>query len=209
MLGPRKKPTSELNCWNCLRPAYPPRMRSFSNMPWRIAAMRVRDVAARLLARLPHSALAQRMLRRAETMLAYVPPAPRGGLRTVLKAAIRSKSGTGTLTVTPPNEFDKEWERDGIQEKPLTGLGRRTYWMVQVMTLVPPSHWESRFACAFADLLRAAAVGRLRFLAYRCLVARPLLFQQQAAIQAVMGPLASIGTGPQRHKHTIAGETAC
>ena len=38
----------------------------------------------------------------------------------------------GTLTITPPKEFDPEWGRDGIQEKPPAGQGSRTYWMNQV-----------------------------------------------------------------------------
>lgn len=141
-------------------------------------SIRVRAVAARLLARLRDSALAQRMLRRAETMLAYTPPAPR-------KIVLGAKTGVGTLTITPPKEFDKQWECDGIQEKPPTGLGARTYWMVQVMALVPPSHWETHFGCAFSDLITAAALDDFGFWLLQAWSHAALLFQQQPCIQAL------------------------
>jgi hypothetical protein len=98
----------------------------------------VRVAAARLLARLPGSALAARMRQRADGMLGFRP--------------------SGLLDVTPPPAFPADWAGDGLLEKPPPGTGEKAYWLTQVLSLVPPEHWQQRFAVA-PDLLVAAARG--------------------------------------------------
>jgi hypothetical protein len=102
---------------------------------------RVREVAARLLTSLQTSALAGRMRARAETML-------------TLK--------NGALDAKPPTAVDAEWERDGLTEKGGQGAGQRAYWLSQVLSRVPPSHWEARFGMTPDKLIAATAGSKWR-----------------------------------------------
>jgi len=92
----------------------------------------VRATGALLLASIPASALAQRMLARADAMLTY---------------------SEGKLTITLPTDVDKTWQRDGITEPPQQSMDTQTWHMRQVLSLVPPMHWEERFAASPAELL--------------------------------------------------------
>jgi hypothetical protein len=102
---------------------------------------RVREVAARLLTSLQTSALAARMRARAEAML-------------TLK--------NGALDAKPPTAVDAEWERDGLTEKGGQGAGQRAFWMAQVLSRVPPSHWEAQFGMAPDKLIAATAGSKWR-----------------------------------------------
>src|SRR5262249_13084967 len=66
----------------------------------------VRTEAAAYLSRLPSSALAQRMLARADAMLTFAPAAS-GGFLKKLKAAVGA--GAGTLAVAMPAAIDAAW----------------------------------------------------------------------------------------------------
>ncbi|MCR4414755.1 MAG: DUF5691 domain-containing protein [Thermoguttaceae bacterium] len=101
---------------------------------------RVKAIAATLLARLPDSGFATRMRHRADAML-------------LCEGPVRP----GALTVRPPTELEKDWQRDGVVEKPPPGVGKRAWWLGQVIALVPPSHWQERFSAAPAALIEAAA----------------------------------------------------
>lgn len=94
----------------------------------------VRTTAAELLARIPASALAQRMLARADTMLTYA---------------------DGTFKMKEPKEIDKSWQRDGIAADPKKGKDKGWY-QIQVLSLIPPTHWEERFAATPDALINAA-----------------------------------------------------
>lgn len=97
----------------------------------------VRTQAAQLLARLPASAFSQRMIARADAMLVYQ---------------------DNQLQIKPPAKFEKDWQRDGIAEKPpYSRVGERGWWLQQVMKYVSPLHWETRFSLSPAQLLDAAA----------------------------------------------------
>ena len=98
----------------------------------------VRSAASLLLARIPTSAFAQRMRARATAMLSL---------------------SSGTLTVTPPQEIGKDWQRDGIDATPPTSVGERTYWFRRVMALVPPDFWEERFGIPAEELIVAASLN--------------------------------------------------
>lgn len=115
-------------------------------------SMVVRGQGARLLSRIHGSRLSQRMIARADAMLAY--EAPKAGMLSKLKAL--AGGAGGKLTVTPPQEIDAAWERDGIPAKAPQGIGKRAYWLRLVLSMVPLSHWQQRFGVT-PDLLLSAA----------------------------------------------------
>jgi hypothetical protein len=98
----------------------------------------VRAQAAALLARLPGSALAARMAKRAEALLALA---------------------DGALIVTLPRVCEADWQRDGIVAKPPQGTPERSWWLQQLLSCVPPTHWERRFERPPYDLIAAAVQG--------------------------------------------------
>jgi hypothetical protein len=96
----------------------------------------VRAVAASLLAHLTSSAFAARMQKRADAMLTY-----------------EAKK----LIVTVPTTLEKDWLRDGIVAKPTAyGVGQHTWWLTQVLSLVPPAHWVENFGVSADKLISAA-----------------------------------------------------
>ena len=67
----------------------------------------------------------------------------------------------------PGETFDPSWTRDGLTEKPEEKIGRRQWWLKQVIARVPPVSWSARWgieplACVnaakgeFADIVRSA-----------------------------------------------------
>ncbi len=98
-------------------------------------AASVKAVVPAMLARIPTSAFVQRMVSRAD--------------------AILTNDGSN-LKLKLPAAFDKMWLRDGIDEKPQTGVGERSWWMVQIIGSVPPSHWEEQFGLAPVALVAMA-----------------------------------------------------
>src|SRR5579885_1936696 len=94
----------------------------------------VRTTAAELLARIPASALAQRMLARADAILTYA---------------------NGIFKLKEPKEIDNTWQRDGIPPAPKSSKDN-TWYQLQVLSLIPPTHWEERFAATPDALIKAA-----------------------------------------------------
>lgn len=113
----------------------------------------VRRSAAGLLARLPESRLVGRMRERAAAMLSWAPPT---------KGRI-FKSGRGArLEYHPPAQFDPAWGRDAVEARPpahLEKLGERAWWLLQIISCVPPSDWSGGWAAAPAELAEAARQG--------------------------------------------------
>jgi hypothetical protein len=90
---------------------------------------RVRELASEFLSSLVDSALTQRMIKRAQPFLTYTPATMLG-----LKKA--------SLEVRLPESFDKDWSRDGIEQKNVPyGMGEKAWWLKQLLERVPPSIW--------------------------------------------------------------------
>jgi hypothetical protein len=108
----------------------------------------VRTTAAELLARLPESGLVKRMIERVGALLAFT-PAGKGGM-------IR-KGKPATIAVTLLKEFDKAWLRDGVTEKPAERIGQKQWWLLEMLSMVPPAHWSRTWQCAAEDCVTAAS----------------------------------------------------
>lgn len=88
----------------------------------------VRRQAASVLASLPGSRLRSRMNERS------------AGIITVEhKRGIVSRSVK--VSLTPPAEFDKAWERDGIESQAGSGVGKRAWWMRQILAAADLKVW--------------------------------------------------------------------
>lgn len=99
----------------------------------------VRAAAGLLLARLPGSASAARMLERADALL-----------------FLEGKKRRARLRVEPPQEIDPSWERDGIPASAPKGVGKRALWLARTLMRVPPAHWTERLGLTPAELIAAA-----------------------------------------------------
>lgn len=102
----------------------------------------VQRIAARLLWRLPRSAVAQRMLARARAYVKFEP-----------------KTGVWQVKL-PPEPLDPDWQRDGIIEKPpeSSALGPRQWWLQQLVAAVPCATW---LPSSPPQLVEAAATHEL------------------------------------------------
>ena len=119
----------------------------------------VRTAAARLLWRLPESELSRRLRARVDALVAHRPPS--GGVLSRIKSLVRAAS-LGSLEITLPAEtFDAAWEREGIVESAPAAAGRRQFWLAQMISAVPPSHFAERFQLAPAELLAVAGAHDL------------------------------------------------
>lgn len=52
----------------------------------------------------------------------------------------RLKKGV-KVALSPPADFDKSWERDGIDEQAASGIGKRAWWMRQILMAADLSVW--------------------------------------------------------------------
>jgi hypothetical protein len=103
-----------------------------------------RAAASELLAKLPQSRLLSRMVERAAAMI-RIEPGKRGLLR-------RSPD---KILIEPPQEWDAAWERDGLEEKPPGGIGKRAWWLQQIFSVAPPQKVSDRSGVARDKLLEA------------------------------------------------------
>ncbi|GAB4208954.1 MAG: DUF5691 domain-containing protein [Roseiflexaceae bacterium] len=111
----------------------------------------VRRVAAGLLARLPESRLVARMTERLQPLLRWIPGESAKLLG--LKPARPSQ-----LEVALPEVCDKPMVRDGIDPKvpaQRTKLGERAWWLMQMLSVVPPATWSTAWGASPAQVLTA------------------------------------------------------
>lgn len=101
----------------------------------------VRRAAAELLATLPGSGLAARMLERTAAMISVN---PRDGA-----------ARTPTITIEPPSAYDPAWMRDDIEEKAPTGRGQRAYWMSQILMATALNELATRVGMSADEFLAA------------------------------------------------------
>lgn len=101
----------------------------------------VRSVAAGVLRFIPGSRLRQRMRERARSIVGT----EKKGL---LKRGVR-------LTISPPQQFDKAWERDGIVEEAASGRGKRAWWTRQILESTGLDVWTEVSGLAPESTLEA------------------------------------------------------
>lgn len=90
----------------------------------------VKRAAAAVLGRLSGSRLRRRMNERTRAMI-VVEKEKKGLLR---KTSVK-------VTLNPPQEYSKEWERDGVEEAAPQGTGKRAFWMREIMSGADLSVW--------------------------------------------------------------------
>ncbi len=100
----------------------------------------VRVRAAELLARLPGSALVQRMKQRLAAYLKFQ----------------RAADGALTLKVTLPKDCAADMTRDGMNDTPAHGTGKRVWRLMQLIGAVPPSYWVETWQLTPAELVHLA-----------------------------------------------------
>jgi hypothetical protein len=99
----------------------------------------VRQAAAGLLSTMPGSAYVRRMAERGAGLL-------------------RAAGGKGLLkkprvAVFPPEAWDAALEKEGLDEKPPAGTGKRAWWLRQILGVIPPAHWSQKLALAPEQLI--------------------------------------------------------
>jgi hypothetical protein len=102
-------------------------------------AASVRSTAATLLGQLPYSAFLQRMRLRAQNMI---------------------RRREGKLVIGAPQELKKDWLRDGVTEKPPQKVAPRSWWLIQVCSVIEPTFWEEQLEARPAELFALLAKDR-------------------------------------------------
>ncbi|MBK1724860.1 DUF5691 domain-containing protein [Thiocystis violacea] len=105
----------------------------------------VRGDAAGLLARIPGSTVRTRAVELLDNWLGFE---PKTGLMGTLKGR------KGQLSVTLPEDWDSAWTTIGIHEKPPKGVGRKAWWLEQLLGLVDPDHWVDLWQRSPPEILR-------------------------------------------------------
>jgi len=116
---------------NCLEIALNKQDEAFLETCLQDKSKEVRLTAASLLAQLPDSQFSQRTLKRLKQWLQFTPNG---------KSKL-NRTKKGSLAVELPEQWDNEWQKDGIIETAPKGKGQKAWWLEQSLALVPPGHW--------------------------------------------------------------------
>lgn len=102
----------------------------------------VRTQAAAQLCLIADSRFQQRMIARADQYLAY-------------------SNSERRFAITLPDKLDDSMSRDGIIENLSidSRLGQKATWLCQILSLVPASHWQKRFALSAKEILKVATAS--------------------------------------------------
>ena len=142
----------------------------------------VRRAAAVLLARLPESRLAARMLERVLPLLQWI-----GGEKPRMLGLRAGQPAR--IDVTLPAACDKAMLRDGVEPKPPAdrkGLGEKAWWLFQMLGAIPPATWSQQWGVAPAELLLAAAAGEWNELLLESWAAAALMFNDTAWAESLL-----------------------
>lgn len=93
----------------------------------------VKQLAARFLAYLPRTELAQRMEARATELI---------------------RQGGESLICDPPENLPKDWAQDGIPKQVPSGRGKRAFWAESLISLIRPAFWTEHLEISPSDLIR-------------------------------------------------------
>jgi len=100
--------------------------------------------AAGLLVKLPTSALQQCLQQRLAQWLVLQESTSRVGKLMNQKAR---------LTVNLPEQWDKSWQHDGINETAPKGKGQKAWWLEQMLERVDPQFWCEHWQLSVDDIL--------------------------------------------------------
>jgi hypothetical protein len=100
----------------------------------------VRQAVLPLLVCLPGSPLVERLWQRAEPLVR-------------LKSTLLNKK----LLVSLPEQWDKSWLADGVEQKDSRFQGEKAAWLGQLLSLIPPSRWAAHWGVSPAKALVLAA----------------------------------------------------
>lgn len=112
----------------------------------------VRKIAAALSARLPGSSLVSRMIERVGPLLKFVA----GQSGSLIKLQKAKPAG---LEIILPAECDKSMQRDGLEPKPPSGFGEKIWWLVQMLEIVPLTHWTATWNISPVEIIEASLQG--------------------------------------------------
>jgi hypothetical protein len=126
----------------------------------------VRQTVVPLLVRLPQSELLERLWQRAVPLLSLKRPL----------------LGHNKLLVDLPENWDKSWQADGIEQKTtsIEGGGERAGWLGQLLSLLPPSRWTAHLGVSAEELLDLAADSEWHTLLLRAWSRAVYLHQDKA-----------------------------
>ncbi len=111
----------------------------------------LRRQAAGLLRRIAGAAYGQRMSLRAAPCIRMKDP----GIAAKLRAATEGRTATGDLEIALPEHFEPVWAKDAMIEAAPGGIGRRAWWLCQLLAGTPLTTWTERFSVHPAAIVRA------------------------------------------------------
>ena len=120
---------------------------------------KVRQVAAQALARLPGSALIQRMIERMRSSLHWSAQANSEQRSGIIEWLSGSRSPAQTIEWQSTLRYDPALRRDGMSEKaPVDFRGTaEEWWGQQMLERIPPGYWAQEWAVSPQTILAAAA----------------------------------------------------